>query len=342
VSEKYTLTYLEPERPIKKRKFSTEPASLTAEEIGNAPVEIDPISEPIAPLHIPVEVDAILSFSAFEQEGFMKELEVLLAEFSHSPVDGQELQSQHAATDGGASVDVVASCEQSLANGQLKTDQWYYGFSEKLPMSGLPNQFSSCDNPQDTTDPQPSPVKRESSSSPTMPSYRSSLLPEEMQRPPTPIQPEPTPVYEIVKDYRCGKNLPDSYLARIRVQVDPDFSNDNWGDEHYFSGPRVFKHIDDYKPDPYYRSDRHAVNEGLKRQAIAIPERSLKDTWKSYREQLSKLSSERSRGEDSEVSFEEMQQRIQRGINESGRPALPPDLQRRVQQQKITVSQEAT
>jgi hypothetical protein len=341
VSQKRTLISLKAKRPIKKRKLSTEPSSPTVEEIGKASVEIDPFSEPIGPLHIPVEAHASPTFSASEQEAFVKELEVLLAELSYSPVDGQDLQSQHAVTDGAADVDVVASCERSLANDQLKSDQWYYGFSENLPLSGLPNQFSSCDNPQDTTDPQPAPVERESSSSPAMPSYRSSLLPQEMQRPPTPIQPEPAPEYEIVKDYRCGKNLPDSYLARIRVQVDPDFSNDNWGDEHYFSGPRIFKHIDDYKPDPYYRSDRHAVNEGLKRRATAIPERSLEDTWKSYREKLSRLGSERSRGEDSEVSVEEMQQHIQRGINANGRPALPPDLQPRVQQQKITVSQEA-
>jgi hypothetical protein len=82
VSNKYTLTSLEAERPINKRKFSTEPASPAVEEIGNASVEIDPFSEPIAPLHIPVELDASLTFSASEQEGFMKELEVLLAEFS--------------------------------------------------------------------------------------------------------------------------------------------------------------------------------------------------------------------------------------------------------------------
>ncbi len=267
----------------------------------------------------------------------MKKLEAMLVDHELSPfqpVNGQNLTFKNAALD--ATVGT-----QSTINDQPGTDHIDHEFFESLLKSEVINGPQSSSHPLDAVTSQPLPAQLDFPSSPRMPSHRSPLLPQDMQPPSTPIHSYPPGDHETIKDYRNGNIFPSSYLARIRGPVDSTFSNDNWGDEHYFSAPRPFRYLEDFRPNPHHKVDNHAIGKGLHGRAIAIPEQTIEDSLKSFEESLNKLGGGNSGALDPPLSFEEMKQRIQGCIAETEHLPLLPDLDRRVQRQKIIHSRRA-
>lgn len=246
----------------------------------------DPVSEPAVAQHSPEAADIRRTLDVSYQKAFVKQVKALLinTEPSSPPVNGQTSASPRTAADTDASIEPGVPFEQSRTGDQISTDGIDHDFFHRLLSSDVLNQPSPGPQPQCPAAPRLSPAQLDFPSSPTMPSYRSSLLPQEMQPPSTPTTLQPPSEYEIVRDYSTGNIFPNSYLDRIRDSVDSAFSNENWGDEHYFSGPSGFKHLEDFKPNPHHKADRQAVLQGLQLRAMAIPMGSMRTAGRASKD----------------------------------------------------------
>lgn len=321
---------------------TVERCAKTAEDVAEEPFENEISLQTVAPPQSPVAVDVRLTLDATYQEAFVRELESLLQNgevSSFSTTGGQDSVLPHIIAKSTASVELDLLPVQPSAENPTATDQIDHGFFQSLLEPGELKQGSSSNmHEQGAAHTRPSPTQLDFSSSPAISSHESSLLLQEMQPSPMTFPVYPQSEYEAIRDYRTGRRFPNSYLDRIRRAVDPTISNDNWGDEHYFPESSCFRHIEDFRPDPHNRVDSHAISQGLNLAAMAVPLRTMEDSWKRFEESLGKRDSGESELELPPASFDEMTQRIQRCIAKSGGLPLPRDLEGRVQRQKISHS----
>ena len=300
--------------------------------------------EPNDPQRNSGTVDSLLTLDASYQETFTKELDLLLIDAGlslSSPVEGQNFVPTNNAAHTTSRVDFGAPPVQSQSVNEFAADPVDDEFFQNLLRSDALNQYSSDPRLQPAARSQSSLMQLDFPSFPTMPSDKSSLLPEKMQPPCPPIDLHPPNVYGNVRDYQTGHIFPNSYLDRIRAPVDPTFSNENWGDDYYFSDSCNFRYIEDFKPNPHQGVDREAIFQGLQLRAMSIPERTVEDSWTGFEASLKKLSNEDCKEKNPPTSVDEMERHLQRSILEAGRQPLPPDLEPAVQIQKIFHSRNA-
>jgi hypothetical protein len=292
-----------------------------------------------------MEVGDRLTIGSSHQQTIVREVEPVFETArpsSSPPVDWEKLALPNfetsAIADTSASIELdpsfakLATEKQEPTNGELATGKTDHEIIESV------NELQYSETAATTPS---SELQLDFRFSPARQPYRSSLFPEEMQPPETIIPLHPHPQSETIKDYYSGEVFPNCYLARIRGQVDPNFSNENWGDEYYFSDSHRFWYNEDYRANPNKPFDCHATQRGLELRARKIPERTGKASWKSFEESIIRVASDEGNEKAKTLTFEEMQQRIQQQIQEIKPQLLLRDLQPNVQQQKINHSRKA-
>jgi hypothetical protein len=333
------------------KRENVQGASSLAEFAAGQPVESGTFLEPFASQHSRMEVGDRLTLGSSHQQTIVREVEPVLENArpsSSPPVDWEKLALPNVETsaiaDTSASIELdpslakLATQKQERTNGELATGRTDHEFTESVLNSKVLNELQYSETAATTPS---SELQLDFRFSPARQAYRSSLLPEETQPTETTISLHPHPQSETIKDYYSGEVFPSRYLARIRGQVDPNFSNENWGDEYYFSDSYRFWYIEDYRANPNKRFDCHATQRGLELRARKIPERTGKESWKSFEESIIRVASDEGNEKAKTLTFEEMQQRIQQQIQEIKPQPLFRDLQPNVQQQKINHSRKA-
>jgi hypothetical protein len=348
------------ERSSKKQKVASEhslPATDTAKEL----VECDTLDESVTAQQSPMRVDDRITLDASFPETFMQDLEAVLknAELSAwSHTGGQDSTLSNSAA--GATADVTTSLDPDLAlvqqptdcqvttEDQLAADENNEVSFESLLYSEVMSQPTVSHHPEGVIAPQASEGQVGIHSFPTKPSCKSHPVSQAMHSPPKPTPSRPIASHEIIRDYQKGWLLPNSYLTKLRRQVDATFSNDHWGDEHYFSSESSpFRYFEDYRRDPHQKSDDRALDLGLKLCAARIPQRTVRGSWKSFEETITGLdpdimgSTEEEDDEAVTPTLEEMQRRIQARIEATQPVSIPHDLEPEVQQQKIFINLKA-
>lgn len=323
----------------KTQKVGEELASPSAEDYPKRLAESDTLTGPIDPAYSSGIEYARFSFDASEQEALVKQLGASRHSYELSrsllPVTGRNFATQDVVTDGSADVDLGEHLTNPTTNEQLATDQIDHEFFESLLRSDLLNQTTSDTSSEDASASAALEVRLDLPFSPILPPYRSSLMSQETQPTPSRATKNLPVKYEVVRDYNTGRILHDSYLARLREAVDPAFSNDDWGDAYYFPGSSRFKPIGDHRINPCRGADSHAIMKGLKCRAMAIPERTVEESWKSFGDMHEQLGRTDNEAEDHLISFEVMKQGIQPCIREDQYLPLPLDLEPAAQRQKI-------
>ena len=336
-SNKHTLKPLEPERPVKVQKMM-KPQSAATQDNGEERVRSDPPAESEVLRENLESVDARFDLDASCEDAFTKQLTNVLymPDLTLFPlIDEQASTSAHTAVDGNASIDLGVLHAQSSTKDQSAADQLDEKFLELLDPYML-NQHPSVCCPQDSAPIQPLSTKLDVSFSSTNPLQTSSLLTEKMQ--PLSIQTarHPPTKYEVVRNYWTGKMFSNGYLDRIRGAVDPAFSNDNWGDEYYFSGSVGFKRLEDIKPNSDHKIDDIATLEGLQLRAKAIPHRTVEESWNSYYATVDRVADGDRKEKVQLLSFEGTRQGIRRPTMLMDDQSLPGEFQHGIQAQKGT------
>lgn len=152
--------------------------------------------------------------------------------------------------------------------------------------------------------------------SPPAPIFGSSPLTKDVLASSVPTRSQASHTDQIIRDPLFGQRLPESFVAALRRQVDPTFSNPNWGDEHYFADSNYFRDITDLEQSPHQESDDRAILEGLKMQARMIPMRKTLHSGRCMKESVGS-------------------QRNQNGEQDAKRSLLPPaeEMERRGREQ---------
>ncbi len=290
LSNRDTLKHPQPERPANVQEMMKHPLAATQdnEEEG---VRSDALADPEVGRQGRGFMDALFDLDESCQDAFTKQLTsvMYMPDLSLFPLkDEQYSASTRTTADARTSVDPRGLHTQSFTNNQPAADQLDENFLKLLDPDML-NQHPSDPCPQDSAPSQALSVEIDVSFSSTGPLPASQLLPEEMQPPPIQISRHPPIEYEAIKNYWSGKKFSNNYLDEIRGAVDPAFSNENWGDEYYFSGLIGFKHLEDFKHDSEQRVNDIATLEGLQLRANAIPHRTAKESWNSYYATMSRL-----------------------------------------------------
>ena len=311
--------------------------SLPATDTVKESVESDDFPEPSMSLSDSMKVDDSLLDASY-QEPMMRQLDAGLksAELSWAEEDEQNSALAEAASekaDTSKSDSVLAqpgTPGRLVVVDQLAASHFDEAFfedmmcSESLGLSRVSHHLEVSAASQDEVG-LPSPTSSPSTSS---------SEPEEMSSP-TPFSSSlPPACCENIVDYRDGQPLPNSYVTSLRRQVDEDFTNDNWGDEHYFGDPAPFRYHEDITPDSIEKINK-AINKGLKCLAARIPEQSRQKSWRKFELSLDKPGiDDRTEDEESRM-FEEMLKRIQARISLTDSLSLPLELEQRVQDQNI-------
>jgi hypothetical protein len=291
----------------------------------------------LVPRNSPVPMNEDLILGASYQEAFAKITDYMLcnpALTAYLAGDAQDPFPQLTTTGATARNETEDVLATSSTNEQLPAHEMEWLNSDVV------SRTSSSPDSQSAAVPKPETTQADLPSSLGMPSYGSSLYSQDIQLPCAPVVKYPSRKYETVKYHETGKIFPAPYLSQIRALVDPTFANDNWGDEYYFSGAMNFKHLEDFRRDPYHETDQEAGHQGLDRRAMAIPLRTMKDSMQSFGEALNKLGSGDGMGSIAPGTVEEIQQCIQQCLPREP-PQLPRDLEPRIQQQKIIDSRRA-
>ncbi|KAF7507168.1 hypothetical protein GJ744_010850 [Endocarpon pusillum] len=336
-SNKHTVKPPEPGRPVKVPKMMKSQSAATQDSWGerarsDPPAEFEVLRQNLESVDAPFDLDASCEDAFTEQLAnvhchYMPDLSLFPL------IDEQISTSAHTAVDGSASIDLGVLHAQSSTKDQWAGDQLDEKFLEPYMLSQHPSD--SC--PQDSAPIQPLSTKLDVSSSSTNPLQTSSLLTEETQ--PLSIQAarHPPTQYEVVRNYGSGEMLSNSYLDRIRGAVDPAFSNDNWGDEYYFSGSVGFKGLKDIKPpNSHPKIDDIDILEGLQLRAKAIPHRTVEESWNSYYTIVDRVANEDRKGKVQLSSFKGARQGIRRPTMLMDGQSLHGGLPHGIQAQKGT------
>ncbi len=335
LSNKHILKHPELERPAKVQKMM-KPQSAATQDNGEEHVRSDPLADPNVSRQSLEFMDARFDLDESCQDTFTKRLTsvLYLPDLSLFPlVDEQDSASVHTAADASTSIDPGGLHTQPLTNDPPAADQLDEKFLKLLDPEML-NQHPSGHFPQDSAPSQALSIEIDASFSSTSPLPASQLLPEEIQAPPIRVSQHPATGYEAVKNYWSGKMFSNGYLDEIRGTVDPAFSNDNWGDEYYFSDLVGFKHLEDFEPDSGQRVNDLATLEGLRLRAKAIPHRTAKESWNSYYATMNRVAGGDRKGKAQLLSLEETGQGMRRSTMLTDSPSFPQGLQHGVQTQK--------
>ncbi|ERF74755.1 hypothetical protein EPUS_04924 [Endocarpon pusillum Z07020] len=336
-SNKHTLKPPEPERPVKVPKMM-KPRSAASQTNGEEGARSDPPADWEFLRPNLKSVDACFDLDASCEDAFTDQLTRVhyMPDLSlFSLIDEQISTSAHTPVNGNASIDLGVLHAQSSTKDQWAADQLDEKYLELLDPYMLSQHPSDC-CPQDSAPIQPLSTKLDVSSSSTNPLQTSPLLTEEMQ--PLSIQAarHPPTQYEVVRNYWSGEMLSNSYLDRIRGAVDPAFSNDNWGDEYYFTDSVGFKGLKDIKPNSDHKIDDVATLEGLQLRATAIPHRTVEESWNSYYATVDRVANGDRKGKVQFSSFEGAWQGTRQPTMLMDGQSLHGGLQHGIQAQKGT------
>jgi hypothetical protein len=259
----------------------------------NEAARSDPFFKLAIAQHSPESADIRLPLDASYQKGYEKHIEDLRIKAEplscHASGRGSIL-SCAAATVGDSSDDTEGLIERPRTSDQTAKDEIDHDLFQNLLDSDMLDQHSPVSQPQFPLSAGSSPVQLDSAFSHRLPSYIPALLPQQMQPPSTPITSHPSPGYGTIKDYRTGVAFPNRYLDQIRDSVDPNFSNENWGDEYYFGDATPFTYIEDVDSNPHLQTEKEPLHWGMQVRAMAIPWRPEEDIWKSLERAMDRLS----------------------------------------------------
>ena len=258
-----------------------------------AAAESDPVTKLAVAQHGPESADIRLSLDASHQQGFGRQVEDLRINaqpLSYRASGRGSVLSCAAASAGDSSGDTEGLIARSRTGEQTATDEIDHDLFQDLLSSDMLEQHPPISPPQFPSSVRSSPVQLDSTFAHGLPSYIPALLPQQMQPPSSPITSHPPFENGTIRDYRTGFAFPNSYLNRLRDSVDPTFSNENWGDNYYFSDASPFTYIEDLKSNPHLQTEKEPLRWGLQVQAMDIPWRPEEDIWKSLQRTMDRLS----------------------------------------------------
>jgi hypothetical protein len=244
----------------------------------------------------------------------------------------------------GADLNGKGSADPGLANHdlpsnvQLLSDGIDHDFFERLCRLDVINQPSSNAHGTNVETQEHDSFLLDFPSSPILQPIQQPPIPQAVRSRTASTPRQPPNIPEVVKVFETGMAYPQGYLSLVRSHVDPDFSNDNWGEAYYSDNAPRFTHLEDLKPNAQQGIDNHAIMEGLRRQAAAVPERTERAIWKSFEVSLQQsVNGGRDPHHDdfTPTSIEARQRRIQEVINQIACRPLAPDLEPRIQEKKI-------